>query len=91
MSGWKKYNTSLIHTCCFYVALCKINGNALGCKQMGNENVVKDNRKDNDEQNCSSIQCTEMCNGVLQGSLLHLLLFKHTTEWFKAGANHQGN
>lgn len=58
---------------------------------MGNENVVKDKRKDNKVQNCSRIQCTEVCNGVLQRSLLHLLLFKHATEWFKAGASHHGN
>lgn len=65
---------------CFNESPCKINGNSLGRTQMGNENVVKNNRKDNEEQNCSSIQCTEVCNCMLQGSFLHLLLFKHTTE-----------
>lgn len=35
-------NTSSIHTrVVFYAASCKINGNTLGCKQMGNENVVR--------------------------------------------------
>lgn len=43
------------YMCWFYVASCKINDNALGCKQMGNKNVVKDNRKANEEQNCCSI------------------------------------